>query len=335
MIDPLRPVEDPADFYGRRGTVRRIFSRIGAGRPQSVAVIGGARSGKTSLLNYIAHPTVSKAELDPARSYRLCRVDCRGVAAEKPESFFAAVGSCLSAEAPEAPAAGSADYYDRFKKAVEAVHRSNGHLVFLMDDFHCITGSESFPLEFFSFLRSMANNYNVAYVTTSFLELQKLCVVKDIEESPFFNIFTNLSLGLLERKAAVALLASAASLGEDAARRVVDWCGASPYLLKLLAMRLAADPSGSLDEDVLEKTLFPHTEPYFEEIVSMLSPQVFSALRGIAKGRSLDPRDAHLLRPLVKQGFFVEEDGTVEAFSPAFGLFLKSRLNKKMLRGKG
>ena len=335
MIDPMRPVEEPADFFGRKGTVRRIFSRIGAERPQSVAVIGGVRSGKTSLLNYIAHPSVSGAELDPARNYRLCRVDCRGPAAEKPESFFAAVGSCLSVETSARPAAAPADYYDRFKKSVEAAHRSNGHLVFLMDDFHCITGSESFPLEFFSFLRSMANNYNVAYVTTSFLELQKLCVVKDIEESPFFNIFTNLSLGLLERKAAVALLSSAASLAEEAAQDVVDWCGASPYLLKLLAARLAAAPPDSVDEDTLEKTLSPHTEPYFEEIVSMLSPQVFSALKSIARGKSLDPRDAHLLRPLVKQGFFVEEDAKVEAFSPAFGLFLKSRLSKKMLRGRG
>jgi len=43
-------------------------------------------------------------------------------------------------------------------------------------------------------MRSMANTYNVAYVTTSSETLQKLCVLKDVEESPFFNIFTNIAL---------------------------------------------------------------------------------------------------------------------------------------------
>lgn len=325
MVDPERPVEDPADFYGRRGVVRRIFSRVGAERPQSVAVIGGVRSGKTSLLNYLAHATVRAERLDPERSYVFCSIASD---ADGPEGFFTAIRRSLPAE----PKSGS-DFYDDFTRTVERIHRGGTHLVFLLDDFHRITGSEKFPLEFFSFLRSLANNYNVAYVTTSFLELQKLCVVKDIEESPFFNIFTNLSLGLLERSAAVSLLGSLAPNGEDTLEAVVDWCGASPYLLKKLGGRLAEEKLERIDEDSMVKRLYPHAEPYFAEIVSMIGSQAFPALKNLARGRALDPRESHLLRPLVKQGFFVEVDGRVEAFSPAFALFLKTRLNKKMLRG--
>ncbi len=55
-------IRDIHRFFGRRrGEVARIFSRIGAARPQSVSVVGERRIGKSSLLNHIASPRSRRA----------------------------------------------------------------------------------------------------------------------------------------------------------------------------------------------------------------------------------------------------------------------------------
>lgn len=56
-------IRDPAQFYCRRREVARIFSRLGADRPQSIAVVGERRIGKSSLLNYLCAPEVQRQYL--------------------------------------------------------------------------------------------------------------------------------------------------------------------------------------------------------------------------------------------------------------------------------
>jgi hypothetical protein len=203
--------------------------------------------------------------------------------------------------------------------------------VLLLDDFHLITGSPKFPLEFFSFLRSLANNYNLAYLTTSFLELQKLCVVKDIEESPFFNIFTNLSLGPLDEQEGRRLLADLTGRGGEEVQELAAWSGGYPYVLKLVARALA---SGAPVTDP-EKNLLPALTPYFERVVSILPPDAFNPLKSVARGKAPDPREAHLVRPLVKQGFLAERGEDLEAFAPSFAAFLRLGLSRRLLTGRG
>jgi hypothetical protein len=226
---------------------------------------------------------------------------------------------------------GGANPYTALQKIVEARHARGELLVLLLDDFHLITGSPKFPLEFFSFLRSLANNYNLAYITTSFLELQKLCVVKDIEESPFFNIFTNLSLGPLAAEEACRLLADVTGRGAEEVRELAAWSGGYPYVLKLVARELGAGVTATEPE----KTLLPVLAPYFERIVSILPADAFNPLKSVARGKAPDPREAHLLRPLVKQGFLAERGEDLVAFAPSFAAFLRARLARKLLAGRG
>jgi len=183
-----------------------------------------------------------------------------------------------------------------------------------------------------SFLRSLANNYNLGYVTTSFLELQKLCAMKDSEESPFFNIFTNLSLGPLSPAEGCKLLSSLIGSGQQVSD-LCHWCGQSPYLLKRIAEKLLQDKTDlkTLDPD---NDLYAEVVPYYEKIVSILPQEAFKALKTLAKDKQPDPKEVYLLRPLFKQGFLNEFEEKIECFSPSFSLFLKKSLNKKMLLGK-
>jgi hypothetical protein len=144
MIDPEKPVEDPEDFYGQKSVVRRIFSRIGAERPQSVG-----RWQKTRHDQLLQLPAKSRGKV---------------------------------------PRAGTQDF-------------------FLLDDFHLITSNSSFPLEFYSFLRSLANNYPMAFITASGRNLKDMCVSHEIADSPFFNVFSVQHLGLFKRSSAEKLIA--------------------------------------------------------------------------------------------------------------------------------
>jgi hypothetical protein len=324
-VDPDKPVENPEEFYGQQQVLRRIFARVGTERPQSVAVIGGAKAGKTSLLAAIAHPEVRGRYLRDEGRHVFCRLDSGNTLNRDAEGFLAGACGLL------AGSCGGANPYTALQKIVEARHARGELLVLLLDDFHLITGSPKFPLEFFSFLRSLANNYNLAYITTSFLELQKLCVVKDIEESPFFNIFTNLSLGPLAAEEACRLLADVTGRGAEEVRELAAWSGGYPYVLKLVARELGAGMTATEPE----KTLLPVLAPYFERIVSILPADAFNPLKSVARGKAPDPREAHLLRPLVKQGFLAERGEDLVAFAPSFAAFLRARLARKLLAGRG
>ena len=331
MIDPEKPVEDPQEFYGQQAVVRRIFSRIGAERPQSVAVIGGIKTGKTSLLNYIAHERTRAQHLDQIESYFFCHVNAAEALFHDSKSFVRGVHQLLAARDNAENTEETGNYYNSLQKIVETYHGQERKIIFLLDDFHLITSNSNFPLEFFSFLRSLANNYNLAYVTSSFLELQKLCVIKDIEESPFFNIFTNLSLGPLSIEEGMKLLEKLTGDQSSALEQIVSWCGTFPYILKTAARVLTENQGGT--NEAPEKTLLPALAPYFETVLAILSAEALNPLKSIAREKNPDPREAHVLRPLIKQGFLLESDSGIEAFAPSLNAYLRKSLSKKILKG--
>jgi hypothetical protein len=315
----------PERFFGRTNIVRRIFSRIGAARPQSVAVIGGLKSGKSSLLAHLAHEAVRASYLPDDSRYTFLSLP----GDDDPSLDAAAFLDRLSGALGAPPGAGG---YARLQQAVEERHRAGSHLVCFFDDFHFITRNTNFPLEFFSFLRSLANNFNLAYVTSSFLELQKLCVAKDIEESPFFNIFTNIALGLMEPAEARSLLAALTGWSDSDAERPADWAGHFPYVMRLVA---AACPDGPPGEAQYEKTLLPRLKEYFAGVLAILPRAAFKPLRELGRGKTVDPREAHLLKPLVRHHFLIDDDDALSFFSEAFRLFIAKHAAPELLLGNG
>jgi Cdc6-like AAA superfamily ATPase len=330
MIDPQAPVTHPKDFYGRTSIIRRIFSRIGAGRPQSIAIIGGRKSGKTSLINFINNNSIRDQYLEKPDNYIFYLMHSGEHAFENAESFISEIIKLASPDSEQ-----HTNQYTILQKIVQDIHQAGKKLILLLDDFHFITGNKEFPLEFFSFLRSLANNYNVAYVTTSFLELQKLCIAKDIEESPFFNIFTNFSIGPLSIKNGTALLISLSGLDEEAAGKIVSWSGAIPFMIKLIASGYEKNPDlKKCNKNHFEQKLLPVISCYFEEILSILPREALSPLKQIAKNRQPDQKDVHHLRPLLRHGFLIEEDEDIYPFSPAFLAFLKQNPSAQLFKGQ-
>jgi hypothetical protein len=329
MINPELPVSEPAEFFGREPIVKRIFSRIGAERPQSIAVIGGRKSGKTSLLNYLFNEQVRGRFLTNPELYTFSLIRSDSVTGGAEHLLRLVTGGALG------EGRGDQNPYASLQKLVEAIHSEGKKLIVLLDDFHLVTGNKEYPLEFFSFLRSLANNYNVAYVTTSFLELQQLCVVKAIEESPFFNIFTNVSLGLFSISEATEYLSSILGTARNVAEEIVTACGPSPYLLKIVASLIQGKKV--VESEVAssyEKTVHPSFVPYFEKIVSILPKDSYTSLKAVIKSGTPDVKERHLLRVLVHHGFLVEDGDRIVPCSQAFALFLRKNLTQSMLRGR-
>ncbi|MBN1797370.1 MAG: ATP-binding protein [Spirochaetales bacterium] len=327
MIEPNKPVEVSDKFYGQRTVVRRVFSRIGADRPQSVAVIGGRKIGKTSLLNYIHDQKVQQQYLDSMNDFIFIKINLRNAKYQNAENFLSSVYTQLTQTHGQ-----DTNWYNQMQKFVQDSHNTGKKVILLLDDFHYITRNQNFPLEFFSFLRSLANNYNLAYVTTSYLELQKLCVAKDIEESPFFNIFTNLALGLLLFEDGVSLYMDLTGCDSVQAEKLVTWCGPLPYVLKIAALK--TDMLESFSDQDLEKILLPELSAYFEEIVSILPREAFKPLKELAKDRNPSPKDIHHLEPLMRQSFLIDDLDELRFYSPAFKSFILKNFSASLLKGK-
>src|SRR6266567_9526318 len=60
------PISHPTRFFGRQHEIEQIFSRLRNVEFESSSLVGERRIGKTSLLNYVAHPDIRRAHgLDP------------------------------------------------------------------------------------------------------------------------------------------------------------------------------------------------------------------------------------------------------------------------------
>src|SRR4029079_12947047 len=168
-------IKDPAQFFGRAREVSKIFSRLAASRPQSISVVGERRIGKSSLLCYINHPQVRARFLDNPQSYTFAFIDLQQKRRLTLTEFFKELIALLAKETNDEAMLKLEPAFDSIRALLEDFRRHGRKLVVLFDEFDAITTNRAFDLEFYSFLRSIANNYDVAYVTSSARDLQELC----------------------------------------------------------------------------------------------------------------------------------------------------------------
>lgn len=324
------PISDISQFVGRQNLISKVYSRIGASRPQSVSLVGDYKIGKTSLLNFLSDPATRSKYFDNAAEYYCFRISvteelnsleifvqelCQQIA-QGLESEF------IFESIPES--------YDWFKRMVEMTSKRNRKIILFMDDFNLITQNESFPLEFFSFLRSLANNYNLAYVTTSYLDLQQLCVSKDVEESPFFNIFTNITIRAFDTDESEQFLqqsASAAVLNPSAKNLVKMYAGNFPFLLQIacdIANDLHADGQGTVQEKLFSQRFDSFCKAYFRTTWQNLNRDLQLTLQKIAFKNKIENQREYLVQELIQKQLVINGDSRLQIFSPSFLSFIKN-----------
>ena len=318
-------IRDPAQFFGRAREVSKIFSRIGASRPQSISVVGERRIGKSSLLNFINHPEVRQRFLDRSESYAFAFIDLQQKRRLTLTEFFKELFALLAKESGDKSLAKLQPSFDSLRAVLDNFRRDERKLVVLFDEFDAITTNRAFDLEFYSFLRSIANNYDVAYVTSSARDLQELCHTQLIADSPFFNIFTNVFLRAFTRKEALELItrpsAEAGVPLEGYARRIMEIAGYFPYFLQIACSAYfdhLLENDGKLDREEVEGTFLDEAKGQFRFIWDHLTDGFRGAIRESIENGHVEKEHEHIYEDLKRAGYFIQDDRGPRIFSTLF-----------------
>jgi len=336
-------IRNPQEFYGRRREIRRIYSRISSSHPQCISIIGERKIGKSSLLYFINHEDARKKWLKDSEKYVFLLVDLQERTGEMSFSaFFQIVFRMLMEQLDDSlipaslieEAQTEARFYESFKSIVSNIQEKGLKLIILFDEFGTITGSDNFDSAFFSFLRSIANNYECAYITTSREKLQNLCRDADISESPFFNIFTPVPLGQLDEEEALSLILTPSSqLGvkfdERETEFVLSVAGYHPLFIQMACSALfdhknrEEGSSGKTDLGIVKADFLVEATEQFENIWQDTDESKQEVLCQIALGEDVPGRQRYLIRELQRRGYVM--DDPLKTFSQAFAEFLISK----------
>lgn len=320
-------IHDPKHFFGRRREISKIFSRIGASRPQSIAVVGDRRIGKSSLLNQIYNPEVRAQFLDEPGRYTFLFIDFqqrRHIAIDEFfQDLFAQLAEALGPSAVE----GLEPSFDATRKVLARLRQSGQRLIILFDEFDAVTTNTRFDLDFYSFLRACANNYDVAYVTSSSRDLQELCHTAQIADSPFFNIFTNVYLrafSAAEARDLIAIPSAAAGVPlEHYQRDILDLAGFFPFFLQIAcssfvdALTEGAGADGMLRRTV-EELFLDEARGHFRFIWEHFDSDHREVIRTLVTGGEVDPRMSHVFEDLKRAGYVTEGPRGPRVFSSLF-----------------
>lgn len=317
-------IRDTTQFYGRRKEITRIFSRIGASRPQSVSIVGERRIGKSSLLNYIYALETRNQLLDSSSNHIFVFMDLQQKRYSSIESFFADFLALLSEATNETIITPNTDF-DSVRRVFADLHRRRNKLIVLFDEFDAITANKVFNLDFFSFLRSAANNYDLAYVTSSAKELQVLCHTDQIADSPFFNIFTNIYLRPFTQEEAITLIREPSKVAgialEAFSKDIFSLAGYFPFFLQIACSTYfdhILENGNLVDPQQLETSFLDEAGTHFRYIWEHIGDAEREVINCFIENQPRSKAREHVFEELRRAGYFIDEGNSSRLFSRLF-----------------
>lgn len=320
---------DEESFVGRRRELDTIFSRIGASTPQSVSVVGDRRIGKSSLLRAIQRRK-EKALLQGEKYIFVFR-DLQEAIHTDVTQFFSTILEDVALQLHDHTVAQMDPSYDSIRRVVASLDAKKMKLILLLDEFDAVTLNPNFDFEFFSFLRSLPNNYRVSFIVTSSRELQQLCHSKEISGSPFFNIFHKLNLGPFNEEEARELIAlPSKDYGyplEPYSPVIFRMAGFFPFFLQLACCAMfdgfrEDEGRKGLNLDLVWDTFCQEAHDHFDYAWDHFSDREKSLCWKVRDRQSLDESDLRFLSNLIRRGYVQKTDGQPALFSDAFSSFL-------------
>ena len=180
-------IKNPDEFFGRKDELKTIFSRLS--NLQSCDVSGERKIGKSSLLYYIF------MKLGDGDEYRVAYIDMQDAKYHTVKGFLKHSLKELGSDPVVFSSNNLNENLIAFSNLIEDL-RNEIKPVLLIDEFENLTKRpEEFTNDFFDAMRSLGSHGNIAYVTASLHSLKWLCTVGKFT-SPFYNIFSQVPLGL-------------------------------------------------------------------------------------------------------------------------------------------
>ncbi|NIO02249.1 MAG: protein kinase [Candidatus Latescibacteria bacterium] len=330
-------IKNPSDFFGRQREIRKIYSRLDAPHPQSISIVGDRRIGKSSLLNYIYHKRNRKQHMQNYSSSIFVYLDFQRDVDFDVSKFIDFLFNVFSYEIKDGGEYASREKsLDQLKQVVQSIHEAGKRIIVLMDEFESITRNEKFGEEFFSFLRSLANSFRVAYVTSSFEELQLMCHNKDISDSPFFNIFSNLPLRPFSREEALELITVPSKTEsvplEPYANKIIEIAGNFPFYLQVTCSSvfeyLVDNPDSEPDWSQISKTMMDELLPHYSFVWDRMEDVEKDNLGRIANAKPINKKFHYVNEELVRRGYLHESNGELAVCSSSFKDFVLQEMER-------
>lgn len=341
-------INNPRDFFGRNKEIRKIYSRLDAPHPQSISVVGDRRVGKSSLMNYIYNRRNRKRNMQNYENAIFVYLDFQKSVNFDVPKFIDFLFSVFSYDSEEGKKyADGEKTLDQLKEVVQEINDKGKRIIILMDEFEVITKNEKFEEDFFSFLRSLANSYKVAYVTSSCDELQLMCHNQDISDSPFFNIFSNLPLRTFSREEATELITVPSKTEgiplESYTDKIMKLSGYFPMYLQIACSNvfehLLDNPKAEPDWNQITKSYKDEVFPHYSFIWDRMEETEQDNLSRIASDKPISKQYKFINENLLRRGYLLESVEEPALFSDTFKDFVlaqveSSGLHKRSIFGK-
>jgi hypothetical protein len=245
------PITQPRQFFGRERELARIFTWWRRAPLHQITVVGPRRSGKTSLLHYLAKITVAPpATLRPGQRqdwlptpthYDWVQIDFQDARMRKQQGLLSHLLRSLGLPIPE-PCT-----LDRCMDVLTDYPWSRPTIV-LMDELSAGLQAPELDQEFWWSLRALLSHVtegNLAFLVAAHASPETLAADAD-KSSPFFNVFNQIDLGPLTEAEARALIGHS-PLPFPAAD--VDWILAQSGRWPALLQQLCQERFYALERD--------------------------------------------------------------------------------------
>ena len=318
-------IEDFTRFFGRERELARVFPQIGGQRPQSVSIVGERRIGKSSLLNALTWSQTRSRFLAQPSVPLFVFIDFQQLPGISSDGFFDLLLRRIQQQGELAELVPPSNRYQLMQLALERLQDIGRPLILLFDEFDCVTSNEEFGPDFFSFLRSCANSYSVAFVTSSRNDLQRLCHSSAIADSPFFNIFSSLYLkGFREEEARDLIAEPSQTAGVPLAPfcdQILALAGSFPFYLQIACStyfeQLVTAPE-TLQDDEIREVFLEEAAPHMSYFWARCRPEEQEILLGLASGRAPEPEQLFWCKALERSGYVIKSAGRYRPFSEVF-----------------
>jgi len=359
------PISSPTRFFGRQHEITQVFSRLRNAEFESSSLVGERRVGKTSLLNYLAHPDVRRSQgFDPIKYIfvymDLQMIDTNMIPLRLWQRLLQKMADgCQDSEIKRIlEERCSAGVIDTFTLAdiFDSIDRKDQYIVFLLDEFEHIIKNQNFDSDFFYGLRSLAIHHHLAVITSSHRHLIDLCYSDAIRSSPFFNIFANINLRLFTKDEALhfialSLVGTQMNFIETELEDILRIAGHHPYFLQMACSLLFDIASANVETGErkrhLYKAFYEKAIPQLEYYWDNANDQEKTILTILALLERQGREDEHisfsqnqlhafytrsnqLLTNLEGRGLLTYKDDTYSLFSTIFGKWIRQEITNTM-----